>query len=218
MAILDIHINDGFVAMVDGSLVYHRGFGERRTALNDPKPALAMNPRVITADGRVVSSRTYPLSAPPPPKGRPQPLRPDAGNKGVYFVRRGHWASYFPERTLIAETGSTIQIRVHNNLSQQHELRFHRAGTGGADVGSGPLPRDKPSFCSSGRRCPVRTCSPIPAISRGNGPWACTARWWSSIPATRGGLPPVRLSSSGSGCGCARTSIRSGASERAPGR
>jgi hypothetical protein len=61
---LDIHINDGFVPMVDGSLVYHRGFGDRRTALNDLKPALAMSPRVITANGRVVGSRTYPLGAP----------------------------------------------------------------------------------------------------------------------------------------------------------
>jgi hypothetical protein len=82
MAILDIHVNDGFVPMVDGSLVYHRGFGERRTAVNDPKPALAMSPRVITANGRVVASRTYPLSAPPPPHGWPQPLRPDPANRG----------------------------------------------------------------------------------------------------------------------------------------
>jgi hypothetical protein len=44
MAILDIHVNDGFVPMVDGSLVYHRGFGDRRTVLNDPNPALALNP------------------------------------------------------------------------------------------------------------------------------------------------------------------------------
>jgi FtsP/CotA-like multicopper oxidase with cupredoxin domain len=139
MAILDIHVNDGFVPMVDGSLVYHRGFGERRTAVNDPRPALAMSPRVITANGRVVASRTYPLSAPPPPHGRPQPLRPDPPNRGEYLARRGHWASYFPERTLIAETGSTIQIMVHNNLAQPHELRFHRAGPGGADVGSGPV-------------------------------------------------------------------------------
>jgi hypothetical protein len=44
MAILDIHVNDGFVPMVDGSLVYHRGFGDRRTVLNDLNPALALNP------------------------------------------------------------------------------------------------------------------------------------------------------------------------------
>ena len=139
MAVLDIHVNDGFVLMVDGSLVYHRGFGERRTEVNDPKPALAMNPRVITTNGLVVASRTYPLGAPVPPLGRPAPLGPDPAFPRQFLARRGHWASYFPPRTLIAETGSTIQIRLHNNLSQPHEIRFHRAGTGGADVGSGPV-------------------------------------------------------------------------------
>jgi hypothetical protein len=139
MAVLDIHVNDGFVPMVDGSLVYHRGFGDRRTAINDPKPALAISPRVITANGRVVASRTYPLRAPAPPLGRPAPLRPDPANPRHFLARRGHWASYFPNRTLIAETGSIIQIRLHNNLSQPHEIRFHRAGPGGADVGSGPV-------------------------------------------------------------------------------
>ena len=49
MTILDIHVNDGFVPMVDGSLVYHRGFGERRTAVTDPKPALATRTGTVTA-------------------------------------------------------------------------------------------------------------------------------------------------------------------------
>jgi hypothetical protein len=89
MAVLDIHINDGFVPMVDGSLVYHRGFGDRRTAVNDPKPALAMGPRVITANGRVVVSRTYPLGAPVPPHGRPAPLRPDPAFARQFLARRG---------------------------------------------------------------------------------------------------------------------------------
>ena len=75
MSTLDIHINEGFIPMVDGALVYHRGFGERRTAVTDPKSALIMTPRVFTAGGQVVASRTYPLSAPIPPHGRPQPLR-----------------------------------------------------------------------------------------------------------------------------------------------
>ncbi|MGN7253404.1 multicopper oxidase domain-containing protein, partial [Arthrobacter sp. SAFR-014] len=139
MAVLDVHINDGFVPMVDGSLVYHRGFGDRRTAVNDPAPALAMGPRVITANGRVVASRTYPLGAPVPPEGRPTPLRPDAAFTRQFLARRGYWASFFPPRTLIAETGSTIEIMVHNNLAQPHEMRFHRAGRGGSDVGSGPV-------------------------------------------------------------------------------
>ena len=139
MSPLDLHVNDGFVPMVDGSLVYHRGFGERRTGVNDPKPALAISPRVFTANGQVVASRTYPLGAPLPPHGRPAPLRPDPANPRQFLARRGHWASFFPDRTLIAETGSTIQIRLHNNLSQPHEIRFHRAGPGGADAGSGPV-------------------------------------------------------------------------------
>ncbi|APX00469.1 multicopper oxidase domain-containing protein [Arthrobacter sp. QXT-31] len=148
MAILDIHINDGFVPMVDGSLVYHRGFGDRRTAVNDPKPALAMSPRVIRANGLVMASRTYPLGAPVPPLGRPAPLRSDPANPRQFLARRGYWASYFPDRTLIAETGSTIQIMVHNNLSQPHEIRFHRAGAGGADVGSGPVAPGKTKLLS----------------------------------------------------------------------
>ncbi|TNB75677.1 copper resistance protein [Arthrobacter sp. BB-1] len=148
MAVLDIHINDGFVPMVDGSLVYHRGFGDRRTAVNDPKPALAMGPRVIRANGQVVASRTYPLGAPVPPLGRPAPLGPDPANPRQFLARRGYWASYFPDRTLIAETGSTLQIMVHNNLSQPHEIRFHRAGTGGADVGSGPVAPGKTKLLS----------------------------------------------------------------------
>jgi hypothetical protein len=82
MAVLDIHVNDGAVPIVDGSLVYHCGFGDRRTALNDPKPALALSPRVITANGRVVESRTYPLGTPLPPHGRPSPLRPAVHRPG----------------------------------------------------------------------------------------------------------------------------------------
>ncbi|MDQ0867400.1 multicopper oxidase domain-containing protein [Arthrobacter globiformis] len=139
MSTLDIHINEGFVRMVDGSLVYHRGFGDRPTPVNDPRPALVMSPRVITAAGRVVASRTYPLGAPVPPVGRPRALRPDPANRNEFLVRRGYWASFFPDRTLIAETGSTIHILLHNHLAQPHELRFHRAGTAGTDVGSGPV-------------------------------------------------------------------------------
>ncbi|WP_461174846.1 multicopper oxidase domain-containing protein [Arthrobacter sp. Z1-9] len=139
MSILDFHINEGYVAMVDGSLVYHRGFGERRTTLSDASPSLSMSPRVFTAAGDVVASRTYPLTAPPPPHGRPAPLQSDPANPGQYLARKEYWASYFPDRTLIAETGSTIRIRVHNNLSQPHELRFHGAGPAGGDESTGPV-------------------------------------------------------------------------------
>ena len=57
MSPLNVYVNEGFVPMVDGALVYHRGFGDRPTRREDPKPALAMSPRVFTASGRVVASR-----------------------------------------------------------------------------------------------------------------------------------------------------------------
>ena len=139
MSPLSMHINEGFLPMVDGSLVYHRGFGDRRTLINDPKPALKMGPRVFTAAGQVVASRIYPLKAPVPPYGRPAPLRPDPAFQREFLARRGHWASYFPERTLIAETGSTISILLQNNLSQPHELLFHSAGPAGVHVRSGKV-------------------------------------------------------------------------------
>src|SRR4051794_39946070 len=91
--VLDVYINDGFVPMVDGALVYHRGFGERPTAVSDPRPSLAVSPHVFTAAGEVLASRTYPLGRPLPPAGRPQPLRPDPAEDGFYLPRRAHWAS-----------------------------------------------------------------------------------------------------------------------------
>lgn len=139
MSILDIYINDGFLPMVDGSLVYHRGFGERRTPVGDPAPSLTLSPHVFTVDGRTVKSRTYPLDAAPPPLGRPAPAFSDPDHPGEYLVRRRYWASYFPERTLIAEHGSTISLRVHNNLSREHELRFLGAGPDGTDHSTGKI-------------------------------------------------------------------------------
>lgn len=139
MKILNIHVNEGYVPMVDGSLVYHRGFGERPTRLLDAKPSLALSPRVFTAAGQVVASRTYPLAAALPPHGRPAPLRPDPGIPGHHLARREFWASYFPDRTLLAETGCTIRVAVHNHLAQPHELRFHGAGPSGEDVGTGQV-------------------------------------------------------------------------------
>jgi FtsP/CotA-like multicopper oxidase with cupredoxin domain len=139
MNTLDVHINEGYVTMVDGSLVYHRGFGERPGKVSDANPSLSMSPHVFTAGGQVVRSRTYPLSAPPPPHGRPAPLDKDPDNPGEYLARRKYWASYFPDRTLIAETGSTIRLMVHNNLSQAHELRFHLGGPAGADRTTGSM-------------------------------------------------------------------------------
>ncbi|GER22843.1 hypothetical protein NCCP1664_13400 [Zafaria cholistanensis] len=145
MSVLDIHINEGFLPMVDGSLVYHRGFGERRTERADPRPALAIRPHAFMASGALVAARTYPPEAAEPPHGRPAPLGPDPENDRQFLARRAHWASFFPDRTLIAESGSTIAVRVHNNLRHPHELRFHNAGAAGTPgtprphVGTGPI-------------------------------------------------------------------------------
>ena len=134
MSPLDIHINDGFLPMVDGTRVYHRGFGDRRTLVNDPKPSLTISPRVFLRNGSLVASRTYPLKATIPPLGRPAPAAKDPANPGEFLVRRAFWASFFPDRTLIAETGSTISLRVTNHLAQEHALQFLNAGAGNSHV------------------------------------------------------------------------------------
>ncbi|WP_242682329.1 multicopper oxidase domain-containing protein [Herbiconiux sp. SYSU D00978] len=139
-AVLDVFVNEGHVPMVDGALVYHRGFGDEETAPDAAAPNLVIRPRVFTADGRIVQSSSYPLDAPVPPKGRPAPAAPDPQVPLHQLARRRHWASYFPDRTLIAETGSTVRLRVHNRLPQPHELTFHGAGAGGSAVGTGPIP------------------------------------------------------------------------------
>jgi hypothetical protein len=136
---LDLFINEGFLPMVDGRLVYHRGYGQRPTAVEDPEPSLTISPHVFMADGRIVASRTYPLGAVPPPHGRPEPAFADPENPGQYLIRRAYWASYFPERTLIAESGSVISLRVHNTLAQPQALQFNDAGPGGTHVGTGHI-------------------------------------------------------------------------------
>lgn len=112
--VLDLYINEGYLKMVDDTLVYHRGFGSRPTDIDDPSPSLTLDPAVITVAGDVVSSRSYPLGAPLPPRGTPTPVGPDPVNPGQYFIRRNYWASYFPPRTVIAESGSTVRLRVQN--------------------------------------------------------------------------------------------------------
>lgn len=137
--VLDLYINEGYTKMVDDSLVYQRGFGDRPTALRDAKPSLRITPKVFTRDGSIVESRTYPLTAAPPPNGTPLPAGPDAANPGQFLIRRNYWASYFPQRTIIAETGSTVRIRVFNQLAGSHELTFAQAAHGRADVTTGPI-------------------------------------------------------------------------------
>ena len=94
--VLDLYINEGFVPMVDGSLVYMRGFGERPTTIDDPLPSLSISPRVFLADGRLESSRVYPMDAEVPHDGRPEPAGDSGLDDGNYRIRRAHWASFFP--------------------------------------------------------------------------------------------------------------------------
>lgn len=131
--VVDVYINDGYLKMVDDTLVYHRGFGGRPTDIDDPSPSLTMDPTVITAAGEVVPSRSYPLEAPLPPRGTPTPVGPDPANPGQYFIRRNYWASYFPQRTIIAELGSTVRLRVQNRLGKPHTLTVFGAAPGGGD-------------------------------------------------------------------------------------
>ena len=129
--VLDLYVNEGYVPMVDGSLVYMRGFGARPTKRDDAAPSLTFPPQVFLADGTLQESRVYPLDAVLPEEGRPGPASgPDRA--GLYRLRRAHWASFFPERTILAETGSTVRLRVHNGLGTPHRLDI----PGVADTGS----------------------------------------------------------------------------------
>lgn len=136
--VLDLYVNEGMVPMVDGTLVYMRGFGDRPTAADDPFPSLTAAPRIFFADGRLESDRFYPPDAAVPPHGRPSPAGPDPHTPLHYRVRRAYWGSYFPPRTIIAESGGRIRLRVHNTLRQRHELAFSAlaASTGPIEPGA----------------------------------------------------------------------------------
>ncbi|MFP5316425.1 MAG: multicopper oxidase domain-containing protein, partial [Actinomycetes bacterium] len=140
--VLDVYINEGYLKMVDDTLVYHRGFGSRPTDVDDPNPSLTMEPAVITAGGDVVASRSYPLDRPVPPRGTPTPVGPDPANPGQYFIRRNYWASIFPQRTVIAELGSTVRLRVQNRLNRPHTLTVYGAGPDGGDLTTGAIAPD----------------------------------------------------------------------------
>jgi FtsP/CotA-like multicopper oxidase with cupredoxin domain len=131
--VLDLYINEGFVPMVDGSLVYMRGFGELPTTINDPRPSLSISPQLFLADGRLESRRVYPTDAEVPVHGRPGNAGVSDAVSGYYRIRRAHWASFFPRRTIVAETGSTVRLRVHNRLATPHAFHIPRL------VSSGPI-------------------------------------------------------------------------------
>jgi len=126
---LELFINEGHVAMVDGTLVYMRGFGEAATG--DPNPSLTIAPRVFLADGRgPVESRLYPLEgdAEVPEEGTPADDGIDDSGPGLHFISRRRWASFFPRRTIVAESGSTIKLTITNRLAQPHTFTIAEAG------------------------------------------------------------------------------------------
>lgn len=127
--VLDLYVNEGFVPMVDGSLVYMRGFGDRPTGVHDAEPSLAFAARQFLADGTLVEARLYPLppEAHEPHHGRPAPASLDPSGPGVHLVHRAYWGGFFPRRTIIAETGSRLRLRVHNGLRQTHALAIQAA-------------------------------------------------------------------------------------------
>jgi FtsP/CotA-like multicopper oxidase with cupredoxin domain len=129
--VLDLFVNEGLVPMVDDSLVYMRGFGGAPTDIGSSSPSLRIGPQVFLADGSLLSSRTYPLGAALPEEGRPDPLAPHPTRPGEFLIRREFWASFFPDRTIIAESGSTVRLRVHNRLTKPHELRIDGVATTG---------------------------------------------------------------------------------------
>ncbi len=138
--VLPVYINEGFLPMVDGALVYHRGFGDRPTSRTDPAPSLTLAPHVFTAAGDVEATHLHPIGAAEPPLGRPRARRQDPAHRGQYLVRRGYWGSFLPEATLVAEAGSTIRLQVHNTLTSAHRLTVHGVGGAGSDATTGDIP------------------------------------------------------------------------------
>jgi FtsP/CotA-like multicopper oxidase with cupredoxin domain len=119
---LDLFINEGFVPMIDGSLVYMRGFGDRRTSVDSPRPSLTIPATAFFADGRITQPHSYPEHAAEGHEGRPEPKARDRRRGGHWLIRRAHWASEFPARTILVETGSDVRLRIHNRLGQPHRF------------------------------------------------------------------------------------------------
>lgn len=119
---LELFINEGHVPMVDGSLVYMRGYGDAPS--DDPSPSLTIGPTVfLRGAGGPLASRVYPAAgAEVPERGGPADAGVDPSGPGLHFIRRRHWASFFPRRTIVAETGSEIRLRIANRLGQPHDF------------------------------------------------------------------------------------------------
>jgi hypothetical protein len=146
---LELFINDGHVPMVDGTLVYMRGFGDADS--RDPNPSLTISPRVFLADGRgPIESRVYPLEgeAEVPEHGTPAEDGIDDSGPGLHFISRRRWASFFPRRTIVAESGSTIRLGITNRLAQAHTFTIPdpEAGVDVVDVTIAPGDRAEVDF------------------------------------------------------------------------
>jgi hypothetical protein len=132
---LQLYINDGHVPMVDGTLAYMRGYGELPSG--DPQPSLTIQPQLFLR-GQVgpVASRVYPQppAAEIPEDGSPSATGIDPSGPGLHTIHRRHWASFFPRRTIVAETGSEIRLRITNRLAEPHTFTIG----GVADVTLGP--------------------------------------------------------------------------------
>jgi hypothetical protein len=130
---LELFVNEGHVAMVDGALVYMRGFGE--VAATDPKPSLTISPKVFLLDGRgPVDSRFFPLDAEVPEEGTPAAPDIDPSGPHLHVIRRRRSASFFPRRTIVAESGAQVRLKVTNRLRTPHTFTID----GTVDVTVGP--------------------------------------------------------------------------------
>jgi hypothetical protein len=158
---LELFINEGYAAMVDGTPVYMRGFGDQPTSLLGSPTSLTHAPRVflksaITPGLQVIPEHPddpdgvcFPLDASIPPlHTEPDPQDPNRlitrrecpPNGGhatdephaaktfwrnhLHKIRRKTWTSFWPRRTIIAEQGAEIRLRITNNVSQSHSLQI----------------------------------------------------------------------------------------------
>jgi FtsP/CotA-like multicopper oxidase with cupredoxin domain len=133
---LPLFINDGHVPMVDGTLVYMRGYGG--SPAGDPAPSLTIDPQLFLRE-RVgpLASRIYPVVGEDriPEEGVPADAGIDRSGVGRHFIRRRFWASFFPQRTIVAESGSRIRLRITNRLAEPHT--FTIAGVVDATIAPG---------------------------------------------------------------------------------
>jgi hypothetical protein len=62
-----------------------------------------------------------------PEDGTPADDGIDDSGPGLHFISRRRWASFFPRRTIVAESGSTIKLTITNRLRQPHTFTIAEA-------------------------------------------------------------------------------------------